>query len=875
MDSSEVIKDALRRHGVEHRPAVWIATAVACGIVLTDKSIISVQHWEMLFFFSLCAAVFAKLQQSVLLFSASKTPSALDNALPFRQSGFENRVWCWSMWEALFVLIIMMSLGGMRMCSLDDQDSKLSLTSYCESDPLVARLRGTIVSEIELIESERGPRIPSWLEIDTSRFLVEVTEISDRSKWLPQSGRARIDLSGHLVHARVGDLVEILGEISTPALPGNPGQTDYREFVHRQGVEVLMSVNHPQAVRVLVPASSWSWTISRVREVLRHTIQEMFTKDLSVNSNRLALSLFLGDRSKLNNEIRDGFINSGTMHLLAISGLHVGILAGLVAFLVRLTNVSPRMLWPVIVSVVLTYAMLTNHKPPVLRATMLIVILGMGLETGRRVDGFNSLAFCALCLLFWNPQALFETGAQLSFLAVGGILWSRSVLLRYRKIDEEERLPIAEGDRWKVVLRSALKTVGKGYFVTAAIWGATLPLTIYAFQLIAPIGFLLNVILVPYACLTLWLGYLYLILGLLFPWWSGIMAIPLDAMLQGLLSITQWAQSLPMSHYYFSEIPVWWVYGFYALLALSWGIYGYRSRSAKWMIMLWVTLGIFLNSQPAERGQFRFTTLSVGHGLASVIELPTGEVILYDAGTLGDGKRAERVVEGYLRFRRIRHLDSVIVSHADHDHFSGLFGLLDHFSIGTFFIHRSFLDFEQRTVEDLLNLVASKGIPIRFLNAGETLTTRTQAEENEPLIQILHPAENFSAKTDNANSLVLSIDYAGRKLLLTGDVEKEGVQRLQEFCSQFDVVMAPHHGSASSHPQQVCDCFEPQLVIVSSGDRSTTSRVQALLGPEAMVLGTATSGAIEVVVDPLGRMQVASFRNPREPIEIPPRNTEK
>lgn len=822
---------------VPRRPALWATTFLATGILLDSLLGLPPACWWVTMF--LCGLGFL-------------LPSFGKPATPTR---------------SLTLLLLFMAIGGIRHHGSQSVRQRNNILGFANFEPTPVRLEGIICSSIDIIEAERGPGIPPWMEIDTSRFQLEVEQIADGQSLIKASGVVRVDLNGHLVHAQIGDRIELLGELSRASPVKNPGAFDFQKYLARQGIDTLCRVNHPQAITVVSDPHPWKWKISRLRESIREEARELFTLNLSKPAKVIALSLLLGDRSQLNEELRTKFAESGAMHLLAISGLHVGILAGLIAVFCRALNLSLRTSRILIVVVVILFAMLTNHRPPVLRAAMLISILALGTAASRRIDGFNVLAFCAGILLLWKPTDLFDIGAQLSFLAVGGIIWSSSFLRKSQSIEESE-LPTPEGRRWLDALRPLLKFFYQGYVITAAIWFATLPLTMTIFNLVSPIGYLLNVLLIPYAALTLSFGYLFLFAGLLIPESGRFLALPFDYLVQGLLAIVEWAKDLPLGHFHCDGFQTWWLIGYYILLAITWKVFpplklGKLNSSLKpWKLTaVWIAVGFLAGPQtPAEPG-LRYTVLSVGHGLASVIELSTGETILYDAGTFGDGRRAERIVENYLRRRGINHIDAIIVSHADHDHFSGLFGLIEQFSVGTIIVSQPFLDFNQPSVKALCEVAASSNIPLRIVQAGDLLDTHSSADTlQNAQLKVLHPAIEFNSKYDNANSIVLEIDYANRRLLLTGDLEKDGIHEIiNNQTKKYDVVMAPHHGSKYSSPQEFFDWAKPQFVLVSSGDVAVTDRLQKQLGKEIKVYGTQTSGALTVEIAPNGELNVSPF----------------
>lgn len=814
------------------RPLVWAATALAAGIVFDNFLEIELSTWLAFLLVGVAVSFVTTVRQFSFRFASAS------------------------------VLLLILAIGGTRHHFFSQVRGERNIRRYAEPESKSARIVGVISSSIEIVESERGPRIPPWMEVDTSRFTLRCEHLENGPDWTAVSGHLRVNVNGHLVHTQVGDRIELLGDIAVSGPVKNPGGFNFQNYLDRQGVDALMRVSHPQAITFLEDSGHWRWMIPRFREAVRAEIRSVFVQHLSKKSKTIALSILLGDRSQLNAEMRDRFAESGTMHLLAISGLHVGILAGLLAAVCRLLNCSPRTTAIALIFVIVLYATITNHRPPVLRATMLIVVIVLGTLGSRRIDGFHVLAFCAGVLLLWKPSDLFDIGAQLSFLAVGAILWSSSALRFDPFKGNLEGIPVSERWRFLERLRPVGSFIFRGYVVTAAIWFATLPLTISTFHLVAPIGFALNILLIPWVAVILCLGYLLILFGILVPGLVGIVAGSFDWTVQVLLSVVSWAHELPFGHFFSPGVPVWWLIGFYLLIAMVWQLYGSEMvpRRSWYALLIWVVVGVSLGSIPPQREGLRYTILSVGHGLATVIELPTGETILYDSGTFGNGRRAERTVEQYLWSRRITQIDAVIVSHADHDHFSGLFGLLERFPVGTMIITQPFLDFQQRSVQDLCEAASEYKIPLHIVSAGDEIASSERNGIDAVRMKVLHPESEFHSMHDNANSIVLTIEYAGRRLLLTGDLEKDGLDALlSQSAEVFDVAMAPHHGSKYSNPQAVVDWSSARHVLVSSGDRNVVARLQSEVGPDTKVICTENSGAITVEVSKEGQLRVEEF----------------
>ena len=235
------------------------------------------------------------------------------------------------------------------------------------------------------------------------------------------------------------------------------------------------------------------------------------------------------------------------------------------------------------------------------------------------------------------------------------------------------------------------------------------------------------------------------------------------------------------------------------------------------------------------------TFLSVGHGAAVVVELPGGRTMLYDAGRLGSPAYASRTVSNFLWSRGITYLDAVVISHADADHYNALPELLDRFSIGAIYVSPVMFDHPNEAVRALQTSIVDSGVPIREVWSGDRL-----ASGGDAVVEVLHPPRRGVLGSDNANSVVLAIEYQGRRILLTGDLEPPGLNDVMaELPYDCDVVLTPHHGSAFSDPPGFAAWSSPEWAVVSGGARDRLESVAtayALRG--CRVLHTATSGAV-------------------------------
>ena len=245
------------------------------------------------------------------------------------------------------------------------------------------------------------------------------------------------------------------------------------------------------------------------------------------------------------------------------------------------------------------------------------------------------------------------------------------------------------------------------------------------------------------------------------------------------------------------------------------------------------------------------TFLSVGHGCAILAETPTGRTLLYDAGSMQDGRIAERAVQATLWERRYACLDAIMISHADIDHFNGVAGLMRSVPVGRLFVSQQFLDFRQPAVKALCESGFECGVRIELVCEGDCL----QVDEQVTL-RVLHPGFGRPHSDDNANSIVLLIEFAGRRILLTGDLDGSGqMALLQQDPLHVDVLLSPHHGSRKANPASLAAWATPGQLVVSADRKVDFKSLKAAYGPQCEIVSTHDFGAVTFAIDRDGAMR--------------------
>jgi competence protein ComEC len=702
------------------------------------------------------------------------------------------------------------------------------------------------------------------------RSLVElqVTAIRDRAQWRAASGRTLLFVAGDVDatsqgRIRRGDRLRIFGHLAPLTPPDNPGEFDYAADARSDRRLARLAAEFPEAV--VRTAAGSAWQLSPWIDRLRAGGVALLHRNLAPNEAGLASAMFLGVRDDLEPERYEAFQETGIVHVLVISGFNVAIQAMCLMAVLNALGCSARTTMLAVAGSAVLYALVTGGEPPVVRATVMVLLICGARLIGKRALEFNLLGAAALAVLAINPSELFRAGAQLSFLGMAALITLDSGLADlFGPLDPLDRL-IARSRAWPV--RLALQLRGRAsrlLLVSLVVWIVVAPLVAARFHLFSPAAIVLTPLVALPVSLAMAAGFGVLALGSIVPPAAMLCGWACDAGLRLLTFLTKWAAHWPGSHFWVSGPSDWWLLGWYGGLAL-WTT-GLVRPPRRWNVALaagWCALGLGIGwaSAAGWDGQRRLdcTFVSVGHGSAVVVRLPGGKTLLYDAGCMNSPLVGQRAISAVLWSQGIRHLDAVILSHADADHYNALPGLLKKFSAGA--VHVTPLMFDRSTpaLDALAAGIAAAGVPLDVIASGDRLQTG-----DDCTIEVLHPPRKGVLGSDNANSIVLAIEYQQRRILLTGDLENPGLDDvLAERPYDADLLLAPHHGSRFSDPPGMATWSSPEFVVISGSRADWQPAVaEAYSSRGGQVLHTAHTGAIRATITG-GQLSVISRRDER------------
>jgi competence protein ComEC len=687
---------------------------------------------------------------------------------------------------------------------------------------------------------------------ERTRLDVELIAVRHGTAWRPAAGICQLTIEGHLLGVRAGDRLRIFGQLAKPSPPMNPGEFDFAAHGRADRRMSRLRSSAPECVSVMKRAQGGG--AGGVLEAVRGGGRRMVRSYVGPDRAGLAGAILLGTREGLTAEDTLPYLLTGTIHVLVVSGLNVAILAMVLMGFMRVGLVSRRAGLAVVILVVVLYAMVAESQPPVVRAAVLAVLVCVAAWIGRRGVAFNSLAAAALIVLAMNPCDLFRPGPQLSFLAVATLIWVGD-WARRRQLGPKDRL-----EEMQASLRPWYIRAGKGVMLgivwilvtSLAVWLVTLPLVLHQFHVGSPVAVLISPAVWLAVAGAMWSGFVMLATGWLIPPLAAFCGAVCDASLGGLDRLVGWADSLPAGHFWAAGPAWWWVLGFYISLVVVM-VRGGTVVLPRWQwaaLGAWIVVGLAPSLvRPWARDGLECSFVAVGHGACVLLESPTGETVVYDAGGLGSPEYTTQTIAAYLWHRGIQRIDGMVISHADVDHYNAVPGLLERFRIGAVYVSpMMFEGIRAGSGPDLLHkAIRAAGVPIRDIWSGDRLRVGS-----ELTLDVLHPPQRGVVGSDNANSVTLAVECGGRRVLLPGDLESPGLEDVMaELPYDCDVLLAPHHGSRRSDPPGFAAWSTPEWVVISGGrGDEVVPVVRTYESAGARVLRTDKQGAVRFTFEP-------------------------
>jgi len=696
-----------------------------------------------------------------------------------------------------------------------------------------------------------------------TRLIVKVKTLYQTAGQVPQilqyskaSGLVFLTLNGQLPEGlNPGDRFLVKTNLSRVHTYSTPGSFNYKKYLATQSIFIKGWVQSPHSIIKIHSSESYLLTsvlttLFYLPERIRNHIAGFLDKSLSQPARGLYKAILIGDRNDVPVSVLNNFARAGCLHILAISGMHMGLLAlitiGIIFWIIKrstwLLLHTPALKIAVSIAFLplFIYALIAGLNIPVLRALLMTIVFILAILFDRPGNLINHILLAAFLILAWKPFVIFSASFQLSFSAVIaiGLIYP----LFYRFLFQEFRTTFSISANTPVIVnhppaglirKSAIiifKWFLSGVVLSTAAMLGTFPLLLFHFNKFSPVAPFSNLLVEPLIC------FWSLIIGL-----AASLSLPLKPALAKILFTTgglgliaaericAFFSALPFSSLWLPtpspvEIMAAYLFLLSSIMALHlWG----RQRRCSFVLAFFFLFSAAAINTIAKKpsGAASITFLDVGHGSSILLQLPENKNILIDGGSSTQNDRfniGERVIGPFLWKQKLNHLDAVVITHPHADHYNGLPFILARFRPKELWINGR--PGHDKEYQELLDLASQLGIDTKIAKNDDVLfqtsTTRlvclhSGGATSSPI---------FSQDQDrlinpNDLSIVLRLETNTKSFLFPADISAVTAETLSRKSTQIkaDILMAPHHGSSSSMSQNFIRTVAPEYLVISAG----------------------------------------------------------
>lgn len=693
------------------------------------------------------------------------------------------------------------------------------------------------------------------------------TAVKTRQGWEKASGTVVFSMTQAEPRMVAGAKIRVVGMLERLSPPMNPGEFDWERYYRHQGVLAAIRVNHPYDVEILSPGTNPALAAARVG--VRDWLALGFSGDQQ-GDRAFLQALMLGDRGPDVRDVERDFQKTGTSHLLASSGVRMGVLAGLVYFVCRVIRLRPRRAALIMALFVVGWGFITLPTPQALRPAIVAGILALRLIGRRTIDPVQILLSSALVILLVNPLDIYGAGFQFSFIIVLGMLLLTRPFMnwfyRFRDPDQMVLDRFRHPTPWQQARRWMIHELLRAFTAATVAWIVSIPLVAYHFEQFTPWVVPISILLSPLVFAALGLGFLKLLASMLIPsmapTWATIASWP--------VALLRWCMA-HFAHFPGADIPVpappvWLMVLFYVSMCLPlipvsrWSLkWGTRcapvGACAMLLLMPWL-LGFA--RQSTSGNTVRVTLLSIGAGQCAVVEVPGRPPIMVDAGSSTMIDPLHGCVAPFLHHEGRLSIGTIYLSHGDFDHISATATAWTECGVSEVITSPHFRKHAEESVpcRRLLEMLDQNGHPPREVIAGQIFDWGEGVAA-----EVLWPPKQCTMNSNNAG-MVLRLTVGTRSILFPADIQDAAMRELLREPGKLksDVLVAAHHGSSEPLTARFVRAVDPQIIVSSDATRlSKKQRDFEQIIEHRPLYRTSRCGAIEIDMARNGKVAVKPF----------------
>jgi len=739
----------------------------------------------------------------------------------------------WAAARRLLLVPLLVLLGGSNLEFRTAIISRNDLRILMGEKPAYLTLRGILIEtptqRVYEHDAKETWRTVAKIQAESLRF--------PQGERRPAVGLVAVSTPGVLSNNFfAGQVVEVTGILQVPKGPLAEGLFDYRSYLRRLGIAYQLQVESlPDWLLV-----SGTNAPPPLADRFGAWAKKILALGLPVEDEplRLLWAMTLGWQTALNGEVAEPFMRSGTMHIFAISGLHIVLIAGILVSLLRVVNVPRGACGLVVIPLIWFYTAVTGWQASAIRSTIMMTVIIGGWSLKRPSNLLNSLAAAAFIILVWDPQQLFQASFQLSFFVVLSLALFTPALERVRRrlFQRDPLVPADLRPRWQRSLDPALRHVTASLVTSLAAWLGSIPLVAFYFHFFTPVSLLANLIVVPLSSLALMTNLASLVVGGWFPAGAVLFNHSAWFFMLCMVRVSEWAARLPGGCF---NVPAPTLLTFVFYYSLLIGLLaGWLTRPR---LRFWVMAALLL------LGLARFVEWRHERSATRLVVLP--RLIFLDAPgrkndwlvNCGDAANGEFVTKPFLRAQGVNRLPHFLLTHGEVRRFGGAAIVEQGYSPKQ--VYLSPVRSRSPAYREVVAEFGRRPGRTRLLQRGDRAGPWT----------VLHPegSDHFPQAGDNA--LVLRGDFNGTRVLLVSDLGKPGQSALMQRNADLraDIVVSGIPHQTEPLADALIEAIRPRLIIIEDAAYPATERASRVLRERldkqaVPILYTREAGAITV-----------------------------
>lgn len=596
-----------------------------------------------------------------------------------------------------------------------------------------------------------------------------------------------------------GNIITVSGTISKGREMRNPFEFNYQKYIENKGITGLVTVYNSDDLKITKHKTDY---FSQLMFNIRNNLDKVITSLHTSQTSALLKGLLIGDRSEISDDINTEFINSGVMHVLAISGQHVAYILIIFILLFGRFNLYVKSFFTCIG--LLVFLLITGFSASVFRAVVMALVIIAGFIKNRTTNAYNAIAVSAIIILLIEPNDLFDPGFQLSYSAVLGMIsFGRYFSERIRSLKLQNSF-----------IRFLLMLI----LVSFAAQIGTLPFTLYYFGKISISGILANIVVVPVSGIIISIGVFTLAVSPVSFWFAKTFALVNDVLcyytIQFVHILGRWKYSyIPVNQFTLRNLIVSIV--FILMLLILYKKLSGRAAKIIFVVLITANMALYASLDRIDylpENKLTVMMVDVGQGDSFLLKFPNGKTALIDAGDASEYfDNGSKTLLPLLDKLGIDKIDYGFISHMDLDHYGGFISLIKNDKVKH--IYKPQLDTSSKTDNKFVDYLKLHNVELSYYN-------KPKIEIGNVTLYFLNRQNNFSLSGKNDMSCVIFMKYGSSSFLFTGDIEKKEETNLikkYDMLLKADVLKIPHHGSKTSSSISFLKTVSPKIALISAG----------------------------------------------------------